>query len=87
MIKAIGDDPKTCGYSITKSSIPMYRLILLKTRLESEIKGLRWRQSAYAMIKKEFGLKGSRQKVLDQFLPIYEKARQDHQVIQALEVE
>jgi len=87
MIKAHGDDPKTCGYTITKSSIPFYRMILLKSQLESEIRGLRWRQSAYGIIKKEFGLKGNRQKVLDQFLPIFEKAQQEHQVIQAFEVE
>ena len=87
MIKRNNPNDPNSGFMITKSSIPMYRLILLKSQLESEIKGLRWRQSAYAMIKKEFGLKGSRQKVLDQFLPIFEKAQQDHQVIQALEVE
>lgn len=86
MIKQLGDDPQTCGFVITKSSMPMYRMILLQSQLKSEIAGLRWRQSAYAMIKHEFGLKGNRQKVLDQFNKIVERAKLDHAVVQAVEL-
>jgi len=87
MIKQLGDDPQTCGFVITETSMPMYRMILLQSQLKSEIAGLRWRQSAYAMIKREYGLKGNRQKVLDQFNKIVERAKLEHSVVQAIEME
>ena len=86
MIKQLGDDPQNCGFVITGTSMPMYRMILLQSQLKAEIKGLRWRQSAYAMIKREFDLKGNRQKVLDQFNKIVERAKLDHAVVQAVEL-
>jgi hypothetical protein len=86
MIKSIGNNPDTCGFSISESSIPFYRLMLLKTQLESELNGLRFGNSAYAIIKKEFDLKGSRQKVYDQFVEIFDKKQQEHQELQEREV-
>ena len=45
-----------------------YRLISLKYALKLEMLGLKHsRGSAYATIKKEFGYKGSKQLVFDQF--------------------
>ena len=46
-----------------------FRLLQLKSALKLELIGMKmWRgQSAYARIKEEFGLRGSKQKVFDQF--------------------
>jgi hypothetical protein len=58
------------GYVITGDSVPRYRLLMLRQGLKMEIKGLRissHRFSAYSIIKKEFNLKGSKRKVLEQF--------------------
>lgn len=53
----------------TPEKIQGYRLIVLASALKLETKGLyasRGR-SAYTIIKKEFGLKGSKERVLEQF--------------------
>lgn len=58
------------GYVITGDNIPKYRLLMLRQGLKMEMKGLRISSrgpTAYSIIKKEFGLKGSREKVLDAF--------------------
>ena len=58
------------GYVITGDSIPKYRLLMLRQVLKMEMKGLRISSrgpTAYSIIKKEFGLKGSREKVLVAF--------------------
>ena len=58
---------------ITGDAINVYRLITLKHTLSLEIKGMhRHGRSVYSLIKKEFGLKGSKQSVLDQFTGIVE---------------
>ena len=52
----------------THDKIEMYRLLSLKGALRLEIVGLKRRgRSAYALIKDEFGFKGNREKVLEQF--------------------
>ena len=49
-------------------SIEMYRLLTMYQMLKLEIKGMKHsRGSVYALIKKEFGLKGTKQNVLEQF--------------------
>ena len=49
------------------NGLKRYRLLTLRSALQLEIKGLRKRgASAYSMIKEEFNLKGSKQKVLTQ---------------------
>jgi hypothetical protein len=50
-------------------NIAMYRLLTLRSALKLEIVGLKASRgrSAYALIKREFGLKGSKQRVLEQF--------------------
>ena len=51
-----------------KDNIELYRMITIKHALELEIAGLKRKgRSVYAIVKEEFNLKGSKQKVLDQF--------------------
>lgn len=54
---------------ITKpDDIATFRLLALRSGLKLEIRGLRRSgRSCYAIIKKEFGLKGTKQEVLEQF--------------------
>jgi hypothetical protein len=53
----------------TPELIEGFRLLQLKSALKLELIGIKmWRgQSAYARIKEEFKLRGSKQKVFDQF--------------------
>lgn len=58
------------GFVITGDTINTYRLMWLWKGLVMETKGFRLsshRPSAYAIVKKEFNLKGSKLKVLDAF--------------------
>jgi hypothetical protein len=51
-----------------KENIANFRLITLRGALRLELRGMKRRgRSAYAIIKEEFHLKGSKQKVYDQF--------------------
>ena len=52
-------------------NIEMFRLLQMKSALALEIKGLKHsRGSVYALVKKEFNLKGNKQKVYDQLCNI-----------------
>ena len=52
----------------TPEEISAARLITLRGALKLELLGMKRRgRSAYAIIKDEFGLKGNKQKVYDQF--------------------
>jgi len=51
----------------TPEGIRAYRLLALRAALGLEVKGMRGRFSAYAIIKKEFGLKGTKAKVYELF--------------------
>ncbi len=53
----------------TPEQIKSYRMICLKKGLELELKGLRLTRgrTCYSIIKEEFGLKGNKQRVYDQF--------------------
>ena len=54
-----------------KDNIEMFRLLQMKSALALEIKGLKHsRGSVYALVKKEFNLKGNKQKVFDQLCNI-----------------
>lgn len=54
-----------------KENIEAYRLAVLEKALKLELIGLKGRgRSAYSVIKSEFGLKGSKQKVYDQFVKL-----------------
>ena len=53
--------------TITGSDIPKYRLLVLRSSLGLELKGMHRRgRSAYSIIKEELSFKGNRQKVWDQ---------------------
>lgn len=53
------------GTVITGAEIELYRLLALKYALRLEIKGMRRRgRSVSAQLKKEFGFKGSKERVL-----------------------
>lgn len=67
---------KSGGFSVTgPEAIRFYRMAVLQGALSLEIKGLRHsRGSAYATIKREYGLKGSRESVLKQFKVLVEEA-------------
>ena len=50
-----------------EDEVNAYRLCALRSALKLEILGMRKRgQSAYSIIKQEFGFKGNKQKVLEQ---------------------
>ena len=50
------------------NNIDLYRLCTLKSALKLEILGMKRRgQSVYSIIKEEFGLKGNKQRVFEQF--------------------
>ena len=51
----------------TPEAINAYRLCALRSALKLEILGMKKRgQSAYSIVKQEFGFKGSKEKVLQQ---------------------
>lgn len=57
-----------------KENIDAYRLAVLEKALKLELIGLKGRgRSAYSVIKSEFGLKGNKQKVYDQFVELRAK--------------
>jgi len=64
-VERLGED----GYVVTGEHIPIARLLALRGMLKLEILGLRRSRgrSAASIIKQEFGLKGSNNKVLVDF--------------------
>jgi hypothetical protein len=53
----------------TPEGIQAFRLLALKGRLKLELAGLGFRgPSAFAMVKREFNLKGNKQSVYDQYV-------------------
>ncbi|RTK95469.1 MAG: hypothetical protein EKK64_06510 [Neisseriaceae bacterium] len=61
---------------ITGEKITLYRMATLKVGLKLECKGLKKRgESCFSIIKREWNLKGTKQKVLEEFSAIYEKAK------------
>jgi len=51
-------------------------MLSLKGALGLEVKGMKRRgRSAYSIVKEEFGLKGNKQRVLEQFTAIVEKMK------------
>lgn len=70
------------GTMITDSHIGLYRMAGLISCLKLEIKGLKMSkgQSAYSVIKKQYSLKGNKQSVLDQFVKIYEKRKEETKI-------
>jgi len=61
----------------TPNQIALFRLMALRSMLKLEMKGMARRgRSAYAIIKDERGLKGTRQRVLEQLDAIIEKEKE-----------
>jgi len=57
--------------AITGDNIDLFRMSLLEKALKLELLGMKGRgRSAYSVIKSEYGLKGNRQSVYDQFKAI-----------------
>jgi len=56
----------------TPEQINSYRMICLRQGLKLELIGMRLTRgrTCYSMIKEEFGLKGNKQKVYDQFVEL-----------------
>ena len=53
----------------TPESINAFRLLALKGAMKMEVIGMKKRgQSAFSMIKQEFGFKGNKQSVYDQYV-------------------
>ena len=69
------------GTIITGESIEYYRICVLKTAVELELKGIRVKSwSVTAQAKREFGIKGNRQKIYDWLCAKVEELRpqQEH---------
>tara|TARA_R100000152_G_C6558457_1_gene30222 strand:+ start:192 stop:392 length:201 start_codon:yes stop_codon:yes gene_type:complete len=63
------------GTLYTGYQIDRFRLLVLRSALKLEIKGMKKRgKSAYSTIKQEFNLKGNKQRVLDQLNDIITEA-------------
>ena len=64
----------------TPQKIELYRMHVLEKMLKLEILGIKMTRhnqpTAYSVIKKEYNLKGGRQKVLDTFKEIIETTKQ-----------
>ena len=60
--------------------IDLYRLLSLRAALRLEVVGLKGRgKSAYSIAKKELGVKGNKQKVLDQVNQMIQSIKEEQQ--------
>jgi len=76
----MGDEIKItegCTVFAGRSAVDLYRMMTLAAGLKMEVRGMKMYRgrTCYALIKEEFGLKGGKQKVLAQFLPLVEAAK------------
>lgn len=60
---------------ITGKGIDLYRLHVLKMGLKAELRGMKLTRGAncFKMVKQEFGLKGTKQEIYEQFLKLVEE--------------
>jgi len=66
--------------AITGDNIDLFRMSILEKALKLELLGMKGRgRSAYSVIKSEFGLKGNRQSVYDQF-KVYVSSRREYEM-------
>jgi len=64
----------------TPYKIELYALLSLRAALRMEVAGLKGRgKSAYAIAKQELGIKGNKQKVLDQVNQIIQSMKEQQQ--------
>lgn len=68
---------ESCTVFAGWSAVNVYRMMTLASGLSMETRGMRLTRgrTCYSIIKEEFGLRGNKQKVLDQFLPLVEAAK------------
>ena len=72
------------GMIATGAGIPMFQLLALKGRLALEVEGITFRgRTTYSIIKQEFGLKGNKLKVLEQFTKLVEKKGEEYKTSEA----
>ena len=66
--------------AITGDNIDLFRMSVLEKALKLELLGMKGRgRSAYSVIKSEFGLKGNRQSVYEQF-KVYVSSRREYEM-------
>jgi hypothetical protein len=64
--------------AITGDNIDLFRMSILEKALKLELLGMKGRgRSAYSVIKSEYGLKGNKQSVYDQFKAVRLEAVRD----------
>jgi len=66
----------------TPNKIELYRMLVLRKALELEIKGIYMHRgrTAYSTIKKEYNIRGSREKVLEFFSDVINAAQQEGEI-------
>ena len=70
------------GVTITGDSIMHYRLLTLIQGLKAEIRGMRLTskgRTCYSIIKREYGFKGSKEKVLVQIQEVMDNIKKEYQ--------
>ena len=71
------DETNNMMIADTPYKIDLYRLLSLRAALRLEVVGLRGRgRSAYSIAKQELGIKGNKQKVLDQVNQMIQSIKQ-----------
>ena len=68
------------GFTVTGDHITLYRLLAMKSAMSLKLKcGMEPTRGVriFPLVKREFGLKGSPQRVYDQFCALLEKAREE----------
>jgi hypothetical protein len=69
------------GFVVSGRGVPLFRLMALRAALRMEAAtGMQMTRgrSAYSIIKRQFGLRGNKQKVLEQFSVLVEAAKAAH---------
>ena len=66
----------------TPNKIELYRMLVLRKALELEIKGIYMHRglTAYSTIKKEYNIRGKREKVLEFFSDVISAAQQKGEI-------
>jgi len=67
------------GFTITgKENLEFFRLCQMRGALRLEVLGMKHsRGSVYALVKRELGFKGNKQKVLDQLCALIEQRKEE----------
>lgn len=68
--------------AFTGESVKYFQMASLLAGLKLEVKGLKKKgESCYTKIRRDYGLRGNKQKVLEQFEALCLKARQEQKVV------